>query len=175
MKGGGGVAAGAAAALLLLPLAVVVLFLGAAGGTAPAAATSQAAVAAGAGSAVNEALGAQLAAGYGWTGGQVTCLDELWTRESSWSAKARNPVSGAYGIAQALGHLAGEDQGQVTAAALALNVAGDNYPPAYAEGNPPPYGDSDPSAQVSWGLAYIASSYGTPCGAWAHEEADGFY
>ncbi len=23
--------------------------------------------------------------------------------------------------------------------------------------------------QVNWGLAYIKSSYGTPCGAWDHE------
>jgi hypothetical protein len=168
-----------AAALFMLPVILLVLFLGLAGsGTAagtPAAAVHVGAIASGASAASNEALGALLAAKNGWTGQQVTCLDELWTRESGWQADAKNPQSGAYGIAQALGHLAGEDQGAPTAQDLALNVAGDNYPAANAAGNPPPYGNSDPAAQITWGLGYIASAYGTPCAAWTHETNDGFY
>ena len=34
---------------------------------------------------------------------------------------------------------------------------------------------TDPTTQIIWGLGYIKSVYGTPCGAWAHEEADGYY
>ncbi|MGH3238577.1 MAG: lytic transglycosylase domain-containing protein, partial [Streptosporangiaceae bacterium] len=34
---------------------------------------------------------------------------------------------------------------------------------------------TDPATQIRWGLGYIASTYGTPCGAWAHETADGWY
>lgn len=32
------------------------------------------------------------------------CLNLLWERESDWNPWAVNPVSGAYGIPQALGH-----------------------------------------------------------------------
>jgi hypothetical protein len=102
----------------------------------------------------NVALGQQLAASYGWSSGaQWTCLYDLWERESGWSNTATNPQSGAFGIAQALGH-----------------GPTNQYPAGPA--NPP---TASASAQVSWGLSYIASTYGGPCGAWAHEEADGWY
>ena len=98
----------------------------------------------------NAALGRQLAAAYGWGGGpQWACLDALWARESGWSATATNPQSGAYGIPQSL------PPGKMPAAAL---------PPV-----------SSASAQIGWGLSYIAGRYGTPCGAWSHETADGWY
>jgi hypothetical protein len=84
----------------------------------------------------------------GWSG-QWTCLNLLWQRESSWDFRARNPSSGAYGIPQALpaGKMAG------TGADWATN----------------------PATQIRWGLDYIASTYGTPCGAWAHSQATGWY
>jgi hypothetical protein len=168
-------AAAALAALLALPLVVVVLVFGTAGsGQATAPATTPAALnLAGPGGAVSgsagqlQVLAARLAAGYGWTGQQDTCLDELWTRESGWSATAINPSSGAYGVAQALGHVLG--------VSVAQNRQGYNYPPPYTAGNPAPWGDSDAAAQISWGLQYIQGAYGSPCGAWAHEEAVGFY
>lgn len=31
------------------------------------------------------------------------------------------------------------------------------------------------SAQIAWGLAYIAERYGHPCAAWAHSNATGWY
>ena len=34
---------------------------------------------------------------------------------------------------------------------------------------------SNPATQIRWGLGYIKGLYGSPCGAWAHEEADGWY
>ena len=102
------------------------------------------------------ALGQQMAAQAGWTGGQWNCLDWLWTRESGWNRLAENPKSGAYGIAQALGH-----------------GPTNQYPAGPA--NPPV---SDARTQIRWGLGYIANTpYGThtPCQAWAHETAYGWY
>ena len=34
---------------------------------------------------------------------------------------------------------------------------------------------SDAATQIRWGLGYIQALYGSPCGAWAHEQADGSY
>ena len=34
---------------------------------------------------------------------------------------------------------------------------------------------TDPATQIRWGLGYIKAIYGTPCGAWAFEEANGYY
>jgi hypothetical protein len=31
------------------------------------------------------------------------------------------------------------------------------------------------ATQVAWGLSYIASSYGTPCGAWSFWQSHNFY
>lgn len=101
----------------------------------------------------NVVLGQKMAAARGWTGSQWSCLDWLWTRESGWSNIADNTQSGAYGIAQALGH-----------------GPTNQYPAGPA--NPP---QSDPAAQIGWGLGYIAASYGSPCVAWQHETADSWY
>jgi resuscitation-promoting factor RpfB len=101
----------------------------------------------------NVVLGQRLASDRGWTGQQWNCLYALWTRESGWSNTADNSQSGAYGIAQALGH-----------------GPTNQYPAGPA--NPP---TSSASAQVRWGLGYIAGRYGTPCAAWNHEEADSWY
>jgi hypothetical protein len=141
----------AAAALAGLVLAAVAHASspGAHPGGPPASAAPAASTATG-----NVALGRQLAAAYGWGHGpQWRCLDALWIRESGWSATAQNPRSGAYGIAQALGH---GPTGQ--------------YPAGPA--NPP---QSDPATQIRWGLGYIQATYHSPCAAWAHEEADGWY
>ena len=101
----------------------------------------------------NVALGQQMASGYGWgSGSEWTCLDELWTRESGWRMVWNYQGSGAYGIPQAL-------------PASKMASAGADYM-------------TDPATQIRWGLGYVANTpYGThtPCGAWAHEEADGWY
>jgi hypothetical protein len=31
------------------------------------------------------------------------------------------------------------------------------------------------ATQITWGLDYIKGTYGSPCGAWSHEEATGWY
>jgi septal ring factor EnvC (AmiA/AmiB activator) len=80
---------------------------------------------------------------YGWGDDQYGCLVSLWTQESGWRANALNSSSGAYGIPQAL-------------PASKLGAAGADW-------------RTNANTQINWGLAYIKSSYGTPCGAWNHE------
>lgn len=111
---------------------------------APAAGTAEAAGVSQPAASGNAATGQRMAAAYGWTGSQWTCLDWLWTRESGWNAYAANPTSDARGIPQ--------------------DINGWNN---YAPGDVP--------AQIAWGLAYIRGRYGTPCTAWSHETADGWY
>ncbi len=34
---------------------------------------------------------------------------------------------------------------------------------------------ADATTQIKWGPGYIQGLYGSPCGAWSHEEATGWY
>ena len=86
---------------------------------------------------------------YGWSSSQFSCLDSLWNQESGWNVFASNPTSGAYGIPQAL--------------------------PGSKMASAGPDWQSDAATQIRWGLGYIQGLYGSPCGAWAHEQADGWY
>jgi hypothetical protein len=88
-------------------------------------------------------------ASYGWSQSQFSCLDPLWSEESGWNVNADNPTSGAYGIPQAL--------------------------PGSRMASAGPDWQSDAATQIRWGLNYIQSTYGSPCNAWAHEQADGWY
>lgn len=76
---------------------------------------------------------------------QFSCLVALWNRESGWNVYASNP-SGAYGIPQAL-------PGSKMGAGWQTSA----------------------TVQINWGLGYISGRYGTPCGAWAHSQSDGWY
>ena len=86
---------------------------------------------------------------YGWSSSQFSCLDSLWDHESGWNVSAANPSSGAYGIPQAL-------------PGSKMASAGADW-------------QTNPATQIAWGLGYIQSLYGSPCGAWAHEESAGWY
>jgi hypothetical protein len=98
----------------------------------------------------NQADAKQLMPSYGFSvSSQWTCLDEIWTRESSWNVYAENAASGAYGIPQSLP----ADKMATIASDWATN----------------------PITQIKWGLGYIQSVYGTPCTAWQHEVDQGFY
>jgi resuscitation-promoting factor RpfB len=115
------------------------------GGDASAAGAAQMSTAS-----ANVALGKRLAAADGWgSGSQWSCLDALWTRESGWRSVWNYQGSGAYGIPQSL-------------PASKMAAAGSDYM-------------TNPATQIRWGLGYIASTYGTPCGAWSHETTDGWY
>jgi hypothetical protein len=105
---------------------------------------------------------------YGWGAGEMIPLIALWTRESGWNPLARNDSSGAFGIAQALGH----GQGPATAAPNGTNeYGGYGLTPAEARAA----NEGNPEYQIIWGLNYIKQTYGTPSGAWAHETSAGWY
>ncbi|WP_402467170.1 aggregation-promoting factor C-terminal-like domain-containing protein [Isoptericola aurantiacus] len=97
----------------------------------------------------NRQIGQQMAAARGWSGSEWTCLESLWTKESGWSHTAANPSSGAYGIPQSL-------------PGSKMASAGSDW-------------QTNPATQIAWGLDYIASVYGSPCGAWSHSESVGWY
>ncbi|GHE29698.1 hypothetical protein GCM10017673_35500 [Streptosporangium violaceochromogenes] len=96
----------------------------------------------------NKALGKQMLEARGW-GDQWGCLEKLWMKESGWNERAMNRYSGAYGIPQSLpGHK--------------MASAGGDW-------------QTNPATQIEWGLGYIKGRYGTPCGAWGHSQAKGWY
>ena len=78
-----------------------------------------------------------------------TSLVQLWNGESGWNYLATNPSSGAYGIPQAL-------------PADKMASAGADW-------------RTNAATQIRWGLGYIKSTYGSPCAAWSHEQAYGWY
>jgi hypothetical protein len=80
---------------------------------------------------------------------QWTCLLSLWNRESGWVYDATNPTSGAYGIPQSL--------------------------PGYKMAQFGADWQTNPTTQIKWGLWYIQTTYGTPCGAWNEELVAGAY
>lgn len=98
----------------------------------------------------NKSLAQRLAASLGWTGNEWAALAALWTQESGFNNLAKNPSSGAYGIAQAL--------------------PASKYPLAGQAA-----GGSDPTAQIQWGLQYIKQRYGDPTAAEGHEKTFGWY
>jgi hypothetical protein len=79
---------------------------------------------------------------------QYGCLESLWNRESGWSTTAANP-SGAYGIPQSL--------------------------PGSKMASAGPDWEHNAVTQIKWGLGYIQDRYGSPCGAWGHSQATGWY
>jgi hypothetical protein len=95
-------------------------------------------------------IAAAMLGSFGWPMSQFGCLNSLWTRESGWNYQAENP-SGAYGIPQAL--------------------------PGSKMASAGPDWQTNPATQIRWGLTYIKDdpSYGSPCAAWDHEEAFGYY
>ena len=96
-----------------------------------------------------QAIARGMMGSYGWGDGEFSCLQSLWNRESGWNYQAENPSSGAYGIPQAL-------------PGSKMVSAGSDWA-------------TNPVTQITWGLGYIAGRYGSPCGAWAHSEATGWY
>jgi len=96
-----------------------------------------------------QAIAKEMVAARGWSDEQYSCLYNLWQRESGWRVNAKNPSSGAYGIPQAL-------------PGTKMATAGADW-------------ETNATTQITWGLNYIASRYGTPCGAWSHSESFNWY
>ena len=88
-------------------------------------------------------------ADHGWSSGEFSCLDSLWVKESGWDPQAANPTSSAYGIPQAL-------------PGSKMASAGADW-------------ETNPATQIEWGLGYISERYGSPCSAWSHSQANGWY
>jgi hypothetical protein len=84
----------------------------------------------------------------GGDGGQFSCLESLWGKESGWNPDAQNPTSTAYGIPQFL---------DSTWAGTGIAKTSDGY------------------RQIDAGLIYIQNRYGTPCSAWGHSQSTGWY
>lgn len=84
-----------------------------------------------------------------WGRDQYSCLVALWERESNWRWDAMNKSSGAYGIPQSL---PGRKMAEMGADWV-----------------------TNPETQVRWGISYIKSRYGAPCGAMAHSNKFNWY
>lgn len=80
------------------------------------------------------------------TGAEWDSWASLWNAESGWSTTALNASSGATGIPQ-------------------LNP----------NAHPVPAGWSSATVQITWGINYIAGTYGDPIKAWQHETQFGWY
>lgn len=87
--------------------------------------------------------------GFGWGLEQYSCLVKLWERESNWRVNAYNASSGAYGIPQSL-------------PGSKMATAGPDWL-------------TNPETQINWGLGYIKSRYGSPCGALSHSDSHNWY
>lgn len=110
----------------------------------------------------------QAAASRGWgSGAEWQALQSVEMAEAGFNPRARNPQSGAFGLAQALGHGTAN-----TAAPDGTNEYGgfgltDAQARAANSGQPGP--------QAAWMCNYIAATYGDPAAAWAHEQANHWY
>ena len=78
---------------------------------------------------------------------QMSCLINLWNRESGWNPNSYNKKSGACGIPQA----------------LPCNKISKSE------------GSNDWKAQIRWGIKYVNGRYGSPCNAWKHFQSKHWY
>ncbi|MEU7243418.1 hypothetical protein [Streptomyces sparsogenes] len=88
-----------------------------------------------------QAAARQMLGEFGFSQKQWPALRKLWERESEWRWNATNPLSGAYGIPQAL-------------PGTKMRSAGADWM-------------TNSGTQIRWGLGYIKDRYGSPNNAWA--------
>jgi hypothetical protein len=94
-------------------------------------------------------IAAALLPSFGFGQDQMQCLIPMWTRESGWNLHASNASSGAYGIPQAL--------------------------PGGKMSKFGPDWQNNAATQIKWGLWYVKSRYGSPCGAWSFWQRNSWY
>jgi hypothetical protein len=118
---------------------------------------------------------------YGWGLDQLPPLITLWTQESGWDALIANP-SGAFGIAQALGHGGPDTAAQnvhytvsqgVGPKVGTVNEYGAEYGLSVTDAQQANAGNK--LQQIRWGLGYIKAAYGSPAAAESHEARFGWY
>ncbi|MEU8524742.1 MULTISPECIES: transglycosylase SLT domain-containing protein [Streptomyces] len=80
---------------------------------------------------------------------QFASFSKIVEHESGWNPSATNASSGAYGLVQAL-------------PASKMASAGSDW-------------KTNPATQIKWGLNYMNERYGSPNGAWAFWQANGWY
>lgn len=80
---------------------------------------------------------------------QYKAFSNIVEHESGWDVDATNASSGAYGLVQAL-------------PGTKMASAGADW-------------KTNPETQIKWGLDYMKSRYGSPTGAWAFWQANGWY
>ncbi|MGW1187133.1 aggregation-promoting factor C-terminal-like domain-containing protein [Streptomyces sp. NPDC002559] len=80
---------------------------------------------------------------------QFQCFSNIVQHESGWNHTATNASSGAYGLVQAL-------------PGSKMASAGSDW-------------RTNPTTQIKWGVDYMKSRYGNPCGAWAFWQSNGWY
>lgn len=95
-----------------------------------------------------QAIVRDAAAKRGWLGAQWDALSWIIGKESSWNPRAQNPSSTAYGLFQFL-------NGTWASTGIAKTA--------------------DPALQAEAGMRYIAARYGTPLGAQAFWQRNGWY
>lgn len=95
----------------------------------------------GSGPAAAQAMARGMLKAWNWGTNMMAPLLKLWNGESGWRWNALNASSGAYGIPQAL--------------------------PATKMASAGPDWRTNPRTQMTWGLDYIASRYGSPANAWS--------
>ncbi len=86
---------------------------------------------------------------FGYGADQFSCFDNIIMHESMWDIHATNASSGAYGIPQAL---PGSKMASV----------GSDW-------------RTNPATQITWGIQYMKSTYGSPCAAWSFKSSHGWY
>lgn len=89
-----------------------------------------------------------------WGKSQWAPFAAIEMREAGWNPHAQNPTSTAYGLAQ--------------------NLHPETYPAAGRPGSNAPILEQA-KAQLAWMVNYIKGRYGSPAGAWAHEQSAGWY
>jgi hypothetical protein len=97
----------------------------------------------------NKAVAKNMLSSFGFGADQWGCLEKLWMKESGWNERAMNRYSGAYGIPQSL-------------PGTKMATAGSDW-------------QTNAATQIKWGLGYIKGRYGSPCAAWGHSQAKGWY
>lgn len=80
---------------------------------------------------------------------QFQCFSQIVKRESGWNYTATNAGSGAYGLVQAL-------------PGSKMATAGADW-------------RTNPATQIKWGLGYMNTRYGSPCGAWSFWQSHHWY
>ena len=102
-----------------------------------------------------------------WAGGTAwAAWNALEMAEAGWNNLATNPSSGAFGIAQALGHGVPGGAGK-----YGNEYGGEGLSAAQAQGA----NSGNPGDQIAWMINYIKSTYATPENAEAHELAHHWY